>query len=143
MDICTRYPDLSVLCIAIDSLHYVVVTKKEPAINPIAGPISNPRLITASAINQNDIHLDFQVFFKNIYLETHTIEAAEQYLKTLEIGSGYVICPGIPNLPSEIGFKPKKYREWLLPFVHHDSIDCQLWHKPSHHKRSKGDPMYV
>jgi len=109
MDICTRYPDLSVLCIAIDSLHYVVVTKKEPAINPIAGPISNPRLITASAINQNDIHLDFQVFLKSIYLETHTIEAAERYLKTLEIGSGYAICPDIPNSPSEIGFKPKKY----------------------------------
>ena len=63
-------------------------------------------------------------------------------MQTLKIGSGYVICPGIPNLPSEIGFKPKKYRQWSLPFVRHDSIDCQLWHKPSHHKRSKDDPMY-
>ena len=53
MNICTHYPDLSVVCTSSDLLQYVVVTKKDPAIDPIAGPICNLRLIITSAINRN------------------------------------------------------------------------------------------
>jgi len=59
MDICTHYPDISVIYTSSDLLQYVVVTKKEPTIDPIAGPICNPRLIIISAI---EVYLDFQIF---------------------------------------------------------------------------------
>ena len=138
-DICAGYPDLSVVTMPNGC---VLVTKKTPVMDPTAGPIYNPRLLITSSLDLNEHYIDFQVFFKSIFHESYTTEAVDKYLQTMKTESGYVICPGIPNLPNEIGFKPKKYREWSIPFVRHDSIDCQLWHKPSHRKRSTDDPLY-
>ena len=125
-----------------DKQEYVVVMQKEPTIYPNAGPIYNPRLLVTLAVGLDEYHVKFQVFFKSICCKKYDTEAVDQHLQTMKPGSGYTVCPGIPNLPGEIRFKPKKYREWTLPFRRCDSIDCQLWHKPSHPKRSKDDPLY-
>ena len=61
--------------------------------------------------------LTFQVFFKSICDEPYTAEFLDKHLKIMETNSGFVICPGIPTLSSEVCFKPKKYRKWTLPFV--------------------------
>ena len=56
--------------------------------------------------------------------------------------SGYTVCPGIPSFPAEVRFKPKKYWEWKLPFVRHDSKGCKFWYVSNHCKRSIEDPLY-
>ena len=138
-DICARYPDLLTNTTPNGC---VLVTKKTPVMDPTAGPIYNPRLLITPSLHLTEYYLEFQVFFKRIFHESYTMEAVDKFLQTMKTKSGYVICPGIPKLPGEIGYKPKKYREWSIPFARHDSVDCQLWHKPSHHKRSNDDPLY-
>ena len=103
-----------------------------------AGLIYNPRLLISNCEPQ----LEFQVFFRSICKEAYTPEVADAHLRSMLPGSGYTVCPGIPSFPTEVYFKPKKYREWKSPFVQHDSKGCKLWHAPNHRKRSPEDPLY-
>ena len=110
-DIHSRYPDFSVVDVSSDKQGYVVVMQKELSIYPNAGPIYNPRLLVTSAVGLDEYRVELQVFFKSICCEKYDIEAVNPYLQTMKPGSGYIVCPGVPNLPGEICFKPKKYRE--------------------------------
>ena len=106
-----------------------------------AGAIYNPRLVSSDD-TLDEPQLEFQVFFRSICKEAYTPEVANTYLQSLLPGSGYALCSGIPSFPTEVRFKPKKYREWTSPFVRHNSRTSKLWHVPSHHKRSPNDPLY-
>ena len=86
--------------------------------------------------------LAFQGFFKDIVKMQYTTAATDQYLSSPLPGSKYTVCSGIPAIPEEVRFLPKKYQAWTSPFVHHDSHNCKLWMVPTHHRRAPDDPLY-
>lgn len=140
-DIRTRYQDHVVETAGDGNKTFIVVKQKEMNTQCSAGPIYNPHLVISDD-TLDEPQLEFQVFFRSICKEAYTPEVANTYLQSLLPGLGYALCPGIPSFPTEVRFKPKKYREWTSPFVRHNSHTCKLWHVPSHHKRSPNDPLY-
>ena len=93
------------------------------------------------------MQLEFQVFFRSVAKVAYTSKIANNYLQSMLPKSGYIVCLGIPSLPSSVCFKPKHYRKWELPFVRHDSQACKLWYLPSDpkhrlRKRSPTDPLF-
>lgn len=97
---------------------FFVVWQKEMSMASSAGPIYSPRLLVSSS-DGGEPQLEFHVFFHSICKEAYTPEVADAYLQSMLPGSGYAVCPGIPRYPTGVRFKPKKYQQWKLPFVHH------------------------
>ena len=140
-DIHARYPCLVVETAVDGNKTVLIIRQKEMNSACSAGPVYNPRLLI-SDVGVDEPHFEFQVFCHVVFTGPYTPVAVHSYLQSMLPGSGYTVCPGIPNLAPEIRFKPKKYRQWKLPFVRHDSQGCKLWHVPTHHKRSPDDPLY-
>ncbi|MCG8623782.1 MAG: hypothetical protein MJE68_17545 [Proteobacteria bacterium] len=138
IDLRNRYPNLIVEMTHEVSKVSLIVRQKEMSMVSSVGPIHNPHLLVSSSVG-GEPQLEFQVFFLLVCKEAYTSVVADAYLQSMLPGSGYAVCPGFPT---EVSFKPKKYREWKLPFVRHDSKSCKLWHHPVHHKRSPEDPLY-
>jgi len=78
-DICAGYPDLCVVTIPNGS---VLVTKKTPVMHPTAGPIYNPWLLITPSLDQTEHYLEFQMFFKSIFMN---ITPLTKYLQTMQV----------------------------------------------------------
>lgn len=131
-DIRSSYPELVVESV-VDEKSFVVVRQSDMNTTCSAGPIYNPRMVI-SVDGQCHPQMEFQVFFRTVFKGAYTRQAATPHLESMQRESGYSVCPGIPEYPSEVRFKSKNYREWQLPFKRHDSQKCKLWHIPQHHK---------
>ena len=137
-DIKLRYADLVVEQARCEDNVFIVVRQKALSTKSNVGPIYNPRIVILYD-GATEPKLEFQGFFKAI---VKMQAAADQYLSSLLPGSGYTVCSGIPAIPEEVRFSPKKYRAWTSPFVRHDSHNCKLWMVPTHHRRAPDDPLY-
>ena len=82
------------------------MTRKGLTIVSTAGPLYNPRLLVNLSSGATELRLVFQVFFKSIRDDQFSNEVLDQHLKT---NLDFFVCPGIPSLPCEVRFKPKKY----------------------------------
>ena len=49
-------------------------------------------------------------------------------LDQLHLESGFAVCPGIKEYPSELRFETKNLRIWGNPFRRINSQQCLLWH---------------
>lgn len=107
--------------------------------SPEFGPIANPRLCII--VGDCSVSYKWQILFKTVASGQYCFEQIEVYLRQLLPQSGYELCPGIKEYPSDVHFKTKNLHEWGEPFGRLDSSVCLLWHLPSNHCRPTGDPL--
>ena len=110
-----------------------------PTLSPLFGPIANPRLCIIA--DKCSVSFKWQILFETIASGRYCFEEAKVYPHQLLPQSGYELCPGIKEYPSDVHFKTKKLREWGEPFNRLDSDACMLWHLPNSHCRPTGDPL--
>lgn len=101
------------------------------------GPIANPRLCIVA--HNDTMKYKWQILFKTISEENYSFEGVRMYLEQLRYSSGYTLCPGLKEYPSEVHFKTKNFREWGVPFGRMDSKYCLLWHIPNNIHHPAGD----
>lgn len=109
--------------------------------DPVAGPLQNPRL----CLFQDGDHVSYiwQVYYCSCDSGTYTtFSDVEEYLRQLQPSSGYVMCPGIREYPSEIRVKTKHLKEWEAPFNRKFSSECSLWHVPNNTHQAPESAMY-
>ena len=112
-----------------------------PFTDPHAGLIQNPRLCVC--FQSDKVQYSWQHYFTT-YAEgvCDGISDITIYLDQLLPSSGYVVCPGIKEYPSEIRFKTKNLVEWGAPFNQKFSSTCSRWHIPNNSRQAVGSSGY-
>lgn len=106
-----------------------------PFTDPHAGLIQTPRLCVC--FSPDKVQFSWQHYFVTVAEDIcHGMSSITVYLDQLLPCSGYVICPGITEYPSEIRFKTKNLVEWGAPFNRKFSSTCSLWHIPNNSRQA-------
>ena len=117
--VCTR----TCMCVCVYICYFIIcatlLTKFcflcRPFTDPHAGLIQNPCLCLS--FQSDRVWFSWQYYF-TMYAEGQCNQMCDiaTYLDELLPCSGYVVCPGIKDYPSEIRFKTKNLVEWGAPF---------------------------
>jgi len=105
-----------------------------------SGPFFNPRITICC--DGDSATYKLTAFFRTIPNGPVDTVGVSSYVKQLLPESGYVICPGIVNYPSEVRFKNKHLHEWGEPFNRLDLDNCEIWHIPNNNKQLASSPLY-
>ena len=111
---------------------WLVFSAPVTIVNPAQSPTSNPRVViehtTASTICHLEVHFRR---IKSFSFKGHE-EEVFTLIASLQEGSGYVLCPGLPSsMSSTVTFESKSLRKWGPLFKRSDHSECLMWYSAS------------
>ncbi len=129
MEVVRKYPDLTTNVVSDAITRWCIIQQRVYTPGPLRTPVHNPRIVVKEVARQ-EATFAFEVHFG--YERDRGSVSDDRFdvlLRTLLPGSGYELCPGLPDdVRTQLTFECKNARKWGFPFNRIDHTQCELWY---------------
>ncbi len=128
----SQYPALATNVANDVQSRWVIIQQHAYTTGPLHTPVHNPRMVVQMQRESEELTFQFEVHY-GIALHTGTVTDGlfDELLQSLLPGSGYRVCPGLPDdVCTQLTFESKNARKWGFPFNRVDHKGCKIWYRP-------------